>query len=503
MLKQKSFLSLIMSVLQQAIGFVSVFFVARLMGPRDLGVYSACLAFATMFMTFGDWGYGLAHVKKVSERLDISRCVGTYVWIQVASTSAVVIIGTAVLFYGEHFLRMTLVPDSQYGLFLIILLSVVIGNLTQVFQYTYAALVETAKQWATLFSTRFVTVALKVVTAIFGLGVLFLGVSNLVGSIVGIAVAIFFFRGVKIGKFDKEYFKLYTRFAIPSFFIGFAAAISIQLDKVFLTWLSSTTQVGYYAAAQSLVMVFMFVDGMLVSLLLPTYSKMNSEGDLKGISELSHKIERYTAIPLMGLGLFVILFSDPLERVIFGSKFVESSSVVKILVINAIVLIFAQPYTSQLMGLNKIKLSAKISVIMLLANVALYLILVPKTLYGMTLFGLGANGTALSLLVSNVAGTMAFRYYAFRFTNSKPNYSLAGYLLISVVLFGTVYYLLADVILVRSNVLLLVAGLLALGAYFLALWFFHLFSISDLQFYTNFVNPNKLLSYVRSELKPE
>ncbi len=501
MLKQKSFLSLIMSVAQQAIGFVSVFFVARYMGPKDLGVYSACLALATVIMTLGDWGYGLAHVKKVSEGLDLSRCVGTYAWIKIVSTLAVLAGGAGFFFYGERFLKLSLIPDGRYGLFLVVLISVVVGNMTQVFQYTYAALVETAKQWATLISTRIVTASLKVATALLGFGVLFLGVSNLAGSVVGILVAVYFFRRIKIGKFDREYLKLYTRFAIPSFFIGFASAVSLQLDKVFLTWLSDTTQVGYYTAAQSLVMIFMFVNGILVSLLLPTYSKMSSEGDLKGISELSHRIERYTAIPLMGLGLFAILFSGPLERVVFGTRFVQSSFVIKILVVNAIILIFDKPYASQLMGLNKVRLAAVISSIMLVANIILYLVLVPKSLYGIPLMGLGAQGTAISLLISNLAGTIAFRYFAFRFTDSKPNYGIVGYLLVSVVLFGAAHYLLANVLFVTSNYLMLFAGLFTLVLYFPLLWVLRLISAADLQFYINFVNPNKLLSYVRSELR--
>ena len=501
MLKQKSFLSLLMSVLQQLIGFVSVFFVARLMGAEALGQFSAALAFASTIMVFGDLGYGLAHYKKVSEGLDVTKCVGTFARVKITITIILTLLVIGIILISAFFFDINVIPGKNYLLFAVLFISVIIGNITQIFRYTYAALVQKAKEWASLISVKFTTASLKIITAVFGLGVLFLGVSTLIGSIVGLFIALYYFRNLTIGKFDKEYFKSYTKYAIPSFFIGFTSAIALQLDKVFLGWLSEPTQVGYYTAAQSLVMIIMFVNNIFLGLLLPTYSKMNAEGNLKGISELANRIERYIAIPLMGFGVLFIIFSSPILHIIFGNKFSDSNYIIKILVVNAMILVFTQPYTSQLMGLNKVNLSTFISVFMLIINLVLYIILVPSQFLGINLFGLEAEGTALSLLITNLIGTLLFRFYAFKFTNSKPNYRIIQYLVISLILFGGTKFIITDYFSISNNFIILIFALVVLLIYFLILRFFKMLLPSDITFYLDTLNLKKLSSYVKGELK--
>lgn len=501
MLKQKSTLSLLMSVLQQAIGFVSVFFIARLMGAQALGTFSASLAFASTIMVFGDLGYGLAHYKKVSEGLDVSRCVGTYARVNISITIILTLLVVVIILISKTFWDVNIIPGKDYTLFAILFISVVIGNISLIFQYTYAALIQKAKEWASLISTKLTTASLKIITAVFGLGVLFLGVSTLIGSIVGLIIALYYFRNLTIGKFDKEYFKEYTKYAIPSFFIGFTSAIALQLDKVFLGWLSSPAQVGYYTAAQSLVMIIMFVNNIFLGLLLPTYSKMYAEGNLKGISELAGRVERYIAIPLMGFGIFFVIFSEPILFMIFGSKFSNSNSIIKILTINAMILVFSQPYASQLMGLNKVRLATNISIFMLLLNIGLYVLFIPSKFFGFHFLGLEANGTALALLITNFLGAVLFRFFAFKFTNSRPNYKILMYLIVSIIMIGGVKILLTNLIGISNSVILLTIALVVLMLYFIILWFMKMLVPEDITFYLDALNLRKLVIYVKEELK--
>ena len=145
MLKQKSFLSFVFNILSSLLGFVSVFFVARFMGPNALGAISAAVAFTGLFAIFGDLGFGIAHYKRVSEGYDLGKCVGTFLVIRIATTFVMAMATLAVMFVMKTSSGKTPIPRELMPVFYIVFLSAVIGNMMYVVTYTFTSRVEKSK----------------------------------------------------------------------------------------------------------------------------------------------------------------------------------------------------------------------------------------------------------------------------------------------------------------------------------------------------------------------
>jgi len=129
MLKQKSFLSFLLNIFSSLLGFVSVFFVSRYMGPEAMGAFSSSTAFVALFAIFGDFGFGIAHYKKVSEGQDLGKCIATFFRIRLVTT---LIMGavTLLVFYGSYFIGGKYPVEAKYmSLFYIVFISGLIGNL--------------------------------------------------------------------------------------------------------------------------------------------------------------------------------------------------------------------------------------------------------------------------------------------------------------------------------------------------------------------------------------
>lgn len=499
MLKQKSFLSFGVSIFGSFLGFVSVFFVSRFMGPEAMGAISSSIAFAGLFAIFGDFGFGIAHFKKVSEGQDLGNCITTFFFIRLATTLMMAII-TILVFYLTYFFTGRFPIEEKYiPIFYIVFFSGLIGNMLYVITYTFTARIEKAKESASIISQKFVMTLGKVIASVSGLSIIFLAWSNLAGVIAGALVSLFLFRKYPIGKFNKVLFKSYFLYALPSIMIGVTYTISMNLDKVFISYFSGTENVGYYTSAQSLILIIASIGTIFVSLLLPTYSGLHAQGKMNEIRILANRVERYISILLMPLVFFVFFFADPIRQIILGSKFEASTPIISILVLNAMFVIFNQPYSSQLLGTNQIKLGMNLGIIMLLINLFLNFIFIPMQIFGVSMLGLGAVGAALSLLISSIIGTGLVRYFAFKTSGSKPNYKVFIHLIIAIASFGTVYLL--NNVLVFPIYFIPVYFIIGLGIYLFLMFIFKEFNKSDLQYYLSMISPKLMKNYIKHELK--
>ena len=499
MLKQKSFLSFLLNIFSSLLGFVSVFFVSRYMGPEAMGAFSSSTAFVALFAIFGDFGFGIAHYKKVSEGQDLGKCIATFFRIRLVTT---LIMGavTLLVFYGSYFIGGKYPVEAKYmSLFYIVFISGLIGNLLYVISFTFSARVEKAKEGASLISQKFVNSMSKVLVSVTGMGVIWLAWSNLAGVMMGAVISIFLFRKYPISKFDKPLFKSYYVYALPSILIGATETISMNLDKVFISYFSGTTKVGYYTSAQSLVAILSYVGIIFVSLLLPTYSSLHAQGKMEEIRKLAFRVERYISILLMPLVFFLFFFADPIRLLILGNKFAASTPIISLLALNAMLVIFNQPYSSQLLGTNQIKLGMILGLIMLGINIVCNLILIPAQLFGIHLAGLGPYGASISLLISSSIGMLLFRYFAFKTSESKPNYLILIHLALAVTSFGSTYLLYRQ--LGISFYYIPLFFILGLGIFLLLMAMVKQFTRTDVRYYLNMVSPRLMRNYIKGELK--
>ena len=78
MIARQASLLFLSKIIIQILGFVSLFFVARWMGPNVLGEVGFAFGLVGLFFVFTDLGLSEAHRKRISEGKDPDICIGTY-----------------------------------------------------------------------------------------------------------------------------------------------------------------------------------------------------------------------------------------------------------------------------------------------------------------------------------------------------------------------------------------------------------------------------------------
>ena len=500
MIAQKVFFAFFNKFLIHGLGLVSLFFVTRYLGPKALGIIAFALAYVGIFQSFSDFGFGSAHIKRISEGKDLGRCNGTYFTVKAILTVIMAIIILTTILITKFALHRSFISREHEIVLYIILLSTIIGNFSMMFIISLGARKETAKQHAPLFIGKIVNTACKVAVAILGLGIISLAGANILSAIVILILFLYLFRGYPIRKPDKAYFKSYATFALPVMFIGFLSAIAQHLDKVMIQFFWTSTDVGYYSAAQRISLVLTYITTASMTLIFPTISSYHSKGDIEGIRNLSHKTERYLAMVFSPIVAFIFVFSYPICRILFGGKFLSSAPLLIILSFVVLVNAITQPYAQQISGTNRIILAAKLSSVIFFLNILLNLLFIPQEFLGVKLLGMGGIGATLATLFSIIIGSVLFKFYAYKITASKPNLRILTHLIAALIM-GIILYFASNSISIISWYYLIFYAIIGLGIYLLALIVFREFTRSDLRFFLNILDPRQMKNYALSEIR--
>ena len=87
---RKSVFIFMIKLIITIVSWVGVFFVARLMGSETWGMIGFAVGLGGMFFQ-SDFGFGLAHNKKISEGKDVGQCLGAYIKIKLILTAVLIL----------------------------------------------------------------------------------------------------------------------------------------------------------------------------------------------------------------------------------------------------------------------------------------------------------------------------------------------------------------------------------------------------------------------------
>jgi O-antigen/teichoic acid export membrane protein len=492
--------SLITRVITQLSGFVSLFFVARYLGPEPIGIIAFGLSFVSMFDFVGDLGFGDAHVKRVSEGLDLAKCNGTFFTIKLFLNLLFVLVVIGYIFITKYIKDKPFISHEHEIVIYIFLAISFLGNINGLIETTFSARKEVAKASVAVVIGKISTDIMKIITAFNQWNVIRLALTNFIGGIITFCISVFNFRGYPIGRFDKELFKSYAKWAIPLVFVGFIQRFAGNLDRVMIQAFYSSTDVGYYTASFSIASMIIYATSTVTLIAFVTISKYHSEGNFEGIRKFSAKMERYMSLMIMPSVAFIIVFSRDICLVILGSKFIEVSPIIFIILsfvvyINAITSIFI----IQISGTNHINLSAKLSIFTLIINIVFNLIFIPEKILGISMFGLAGPGAAIATLVSAIISAFMYRFYAHRFTQSRTNRVLLKHLIAGAIS-TCFFYLSSRLILNHEWYFLIFFGIIGTTFYLLVLTILKEFTKTDFYYILNSINPTKLFKYARNEI---
>ncbi len=499
MLRQKTALYFVLNIISTILGVITISITARFMGPEPLGLVASILAFIALFNIFGDFGFGLAHYKRVSEGKDLAQCIGTYASVNIVLSFLITFVVLAFYLLDKQYSDTPYISKEKEPLFYILLISTFLTNILKIVSITFAAKLEVAKEVIVGIVTKLALSIAKILVAIIGLGVVYLAGANLFSVVVAMIISLILFRKYPIKLPNKEIFKSYLVFAIPVALMGITD-LYVNLDKVFISKFVNAKEVAYYTSAYGIVNFFYFFGHSFLNILIPTFSKMDSEGDKAGISGLTLKVERLLSIVVTPMIFYVVFFSDPIRIIVLGNEFEPSSTIMSILSINVLIVILSKPYSIQAIGTNKVKTALFIQLLIGVVNISMNLLLIPESLFGFNLLGLGAIGASIALVIGNLAGMTLYRINAKKISRRSLNYKVFLHSIVAVIIFSTLYFTSRNYF--EFNILnLLILSVVGEALFILILVLLKEINKQDLVFVMDIINIKKMRNYIVGEVK--
>ncbi|MFW6008803.1 MAG: flippase [archaeon] len=373
--------------LSQVVSLIGAFYIPRLLGPEDYGIYQTVLSYVNLFIFFTLVGFDKTAIRESSKNIQQAKnIIESILGIKYLTAIVGIIISILVLIFIDY--------DYTTKIYIVIFsVSLIFKSVHNALYVIYKAH-ERLKIVAIFDILRTVLiVSVAIILVKLGYGVFELIVSNL------IIVAIFTLSNFLYSKkyfsiqlFPKVVFiKKYIRPGINFSIINLLNTLSSRVDIFMLTLLTSPTNVGIYALAYRMFEKIISLKGAISQSILPNYSKRLKNNKLK-IGDL-YKHSSYMFI-LSGLVVLVVnLFSKPFVLNIIGEEYIKSAHIINILVVNFAIGFLSIPWSMLLQVSNNEKKLIYLGTIRAILNIFLNLVF-------FKLFGL--FGIVYSTLVSHL-----------------------------------------------------------------------------------------------------
>ena len=535
MIARKSMLIVLTQGINAVIGLVGLFILAKLWGsfaPTALGIVAFAMSFLGLFAFISDLGFGGAHIKRVSEGKDLGKCIGTYVVVKLILTTTMVAVVLGGIFVWKTLLHQGFYDATTESVIYVMLLYCILTAFVQIPLATFGGRQEIAKSQVPMISETLFRVPLMILVAsagVVGISVIkpelkdihpfvwpsFLRglqdfiASHAVGSLAStyalgafamLILGLFFFRGYPISRPDKEYFKSYFAFALPTMLVSAIAVISTNIDRVMIGYFWRAEDVGFYFSAQKIAFFVLALSSSVGTLLFPTISEHHAKNRFEDIRKTANLAVKYISMMACPAVAFLIVFRKPVIDIALSSAFYPAAPVLIVLLIYVLIAALIGPYSLIVVGMNRPGLAAKAGFIVCVTNIVLNTLFIPKN-GALSIFGInGSTGAAIATAISGFIGLIMFMFLSKRLVGIKISKKPLLHMSAACVMGCLLYYLSTLTAFVRWYHLVFF-GIIGLVAYLGILYLFKEFTREDLNFFLDTVNPKEMGRYVKSELK--
>jgi len=393
---KKSFLIMASNVLAAVIGFIALTSMTRFVG-QEYGSLMWAMSFVATFNAISDLGFSSAHVKKVSEGQDLPSCISTFAVVKLALTGLMVLGTLGFLFIYTGPMGKTIFSANMEVLLLFVLYWA-LCDVSSIFVTTYNAKRESSKSELIHLADPLIRSPLLVILAIGQMSAFHLALAYVVGALCMVAVGFWLMSrdGVRYGR--PVFVRSYVRFAKPLILITVIGAMLASVDKVILGFFWDDLQVGYYTSSYKLVELMLTFGAAINVLLFPTFSEWHSKGQTEEIGPVSNEAQRFISMIGMPVTAFLVVFSFPVSRIVFGPGFTESGGPMFYMAMALYVALLVGIFEQIVLAYNRPDLMMRIFIIRMTVNMAFIGLLVPTSIFGVPMAGMQASGTALAFL---------------------------------------------------------------------------------------------------------
>jgi len=213
-----------------------------------------------------------------------------------------------------------------------------------------------------------------------------------------ILMIIFAQRNFKLN-FSMPYLKEALKISIPNTPKLLFGQLNAKADKILISTISTFSNTGIYAIAQSLSYVIFQITTSLDKVFITETNKMLFENKSDGIGSYLTPFIYFCSIP----AIILILFNNIVLNILIDSRYHGSENIIIILSIYYFTLIFSKISGTQLIFKKKVWLNSNIFILNIITNIVLN---IPFIIY------FGILGAAIATLLSSVLTVFISVFYA-------------------------------------------------------------------------------------------
>lgn len=505
MIGRRSALVLLANIIGGILGYVGVLAVARLLpnAEETLGIVSFGIGFVGSFFVLTGLGIRAAHIKRVSQGEPLEQTLGAFVLLKVLQAGLAVVATVLAIYVWTGVLGRGFETPVLVRVIVIMLVYHIAITAADVGIATFTARLQTARSETSHLVGTTVRVAGMIVVAFLGLGAVDLAWAYAFGAVAtGILALWLLFRRSRLARPPLTLLRSYVKFAFPLALPTALLALSVNIDKAVIQLFWGAAQVGYYFAAQRIVVLIGVIVSAISLLLFPTISRYHSRNEIDLLRVKSSQAERYLSLTLAPVVAFVLLYPEGVIHVLLSDAFLPAADVLRLFVLTTYVLALAVPRGAILQGVDRSDLAGRAGLLGAVTTLALYPVLIPTSIFGVTLAGLGPEGAVISVLAGNGVAFGLALLYSHRIVGDRVQARIVLHLAAAAST-GLVFLLLVDP---GSGTTwqwfhLIGFSLAFLGTYLVLLTAMREFRREDLQFFRDILDPRKMAEYIQRELR--
>lgn len=398
--KNASYLTMALA-LQKVISFTYFTFLARNLGPEQLGKYYFAISFTTVFAVIIDAGLGNVLTREVAKKKDKAhQYLGNVLTLKVPLT---------VVCLAGVFFTINLLGYEELTRHLVYISAAVI--VLDSFTTTFYAL---ARSFHNLKYESLGVAVFQLIIMVLGLSALYSGLglrwimsAMLVASIFNFIYSLSVLRRklhlqVKL-LYDREIIRTMIKIAIPfGLYIVFHKTF-LHLDSVLLSLLAGDRYVGLYQIAFKIIFALQFIPLAFVASFYPAMS-FYWVNDRQQLIRSFERAVGYLVMISLPISAGVVAIADKLV-LLFKEQFLESVLPLQIIILSAVFIFLNFPLGSFLNACDKQKQNTANMGIALAVSIVLNLILIPKY---------QAVGASITVLAANMVMTSLGFFYAWK-----------------------------------------------------------------------------------------
>ncbi|MBS4015547.1 MAG: oligosaccharide flippase family protein [Candidatus Latescibacteria bacterium] len=388
-------------LINKAAGVATSIFLARTLGPTNLGMISIINYLLLLLLFFTGFGIPTACVKLISEyetRGDNSQ-TSRFIVIGFLLNLVLIITLSALYLILASTLALKIYQEPQ--LIPLIQLSVIALFFFSFNQYGNSIIQGLAefKKLSLLatFTSVFGLIALVPLTKIWGIKgpVLAQGINSIVSFFILVKViktlqakhgVSLYISRQKIKDFLKPYFQRLSRTAIPIFLSGLVMTPALTILTAILARQQGFTEVGFFNIAYSLTQFILFVPSAVGTAFIPLATKLALENRERLNSFLLKSIYGVDLI-VVTITFLISLFSREIIYLVYGSEFLPAQNILILLSAAAFLSSFGYIFGYYLIAVNKLWFATGLNFLWFIAIIGPALIFIKY----FKLDGLGLN----------------------------------------------------------------------------------------------------------------